>query len=142
MDSRTLGSHHLENDLTEADPGANLRAVKEAFRVFTDEGATAGVEALLLICHEDCRFSPASGEGRVLEGHDEIRAYFSEALAAGMSVSVRPRAFEENGDEVVVSGSTRVMRPGGSFAERQIRWIYRFRDGLVEEAGWLPRHPA
>lgn len=142
MDSRTLDSHHLENDLTGADPGANLRAVKEAFRVFTDEGATAGVEALLRICHEDCRFSPPSSEGRVLEGHDEIRAYFSEALAAGTSVSVRPRTFEENGDEVVVSGSTRVMRPGGSFAERQIRWIYRFRDGLVEEAGWLPRHPA
>lgn len=142
MDSHTLDSHHLERDLTPDDPGANVRAVKEAFRVFSDGGAMAGVEALLLISHQNCRFRPPSAEGRMLEGHDEIRAYFSEALAAGTSVSVRPRIFEENGDEVVVSGSTRVMRPGGSFAERQIRWIYRFRDGLVEEAGWRPRHSA
>ncbi len=142
MDSRTLDSHRLERDLTKADPGANLRAVKEAFRVFTDEGAAAGVEALLLICHEDCRFSPPSAEGRVLEAHEEVRAYFSEALAAGTSVSVRPRIFDEDGDEVVVSGSMRVMRPDGSFAERQVRWIYRFRDGLIEEAGWGPRHSA
>ena len=142
MDSHTLDSHHLEPNLTPDDAGANLRAIKEAFRVFTDTGVTSGVEALLRISHQDCRFSPPSAEGRVLEGHEEVRAYFREALAAGTSVTVRPRIFEEHGDEVVVSGSTRVMRPGGSFAERQVRWIYRFRDGLVEEAGWRPRHCA
>jgi hypothetical protein len=35
-----------------------------------------------------------------------------------------------------------VMRREGSFAESQVRWIYRFRDGLVEEARWRPRHRA
>lgn len=151
MDSHTLDSHHLERDLPsggEDAPGLleesqNVRAVKEAFKAFTDGGADAGIEALLAISHRDCRFRPPSADGRVLEGHDELRAYYREAAKAGTSVRVRPRIFrEEQRDEVVVSGSIRIMHPDSSFAERQMRWIYRFRDGLVAEANWSPRHPA
>ena len=144
MDSPTLDLHHLEHDLAaragaRAD-SANVRSIKEAFRAFTDGGASSGVEALLRISHDNCRFRlPSAGE-RVLQGADEVRAFFSQAATAGTSVSVRPRSFEEHGEEVVVSGSMRVLRASGGFAESQIRWIYRFRDGLVEDADWSPRH--
>jgi ketosteroid isomerase-like protein len=153
MDSRTLDSHVLDSHQLEASlpanaPGttgttsesANVRAIKEAFRAMAEGGIGASVDALLQISHKDCRFRPASAEGRVLEGHDEVRAFFSSAETTGKSITVRARTFEEHGDEVVVSGSMRVIQPEGSFAERQIRWIYRFRDGLVEEACWSPRH--
>lgn len=142
MDSPALDSHDLEASLPDNAPGANLHAIEEAFRVFADRGAIAGVEALLLISHDNCRFSPPSAEGRVLEGREQVLAFYNETAAEGTSISVRPRSFTEAGDEVVVSGSVRIMRREGSFAERQVRWIYRFRDGLVEEARWTPRHQA
>lgn len=153
MDSHTLDSHLLDSDQLEANlpadaPGvasttsesANVRAIKEAFRAMAEGGIGASIDALLQISHEDCRFRPASAEGKVLEGHDEVRAFFRAADTTGASISVRARSFEGHGDEVVVRGSMRVIQPEGSFAERQVRWIYRFRDGLVEEACWSPRH--
>lgn len=142
MDSPMLDSHDLEPRSPEDHSGANLRAIQEAFRVFADGGTVAGVEALLLISHRDCRYSPPSASGRVLQGREEVLAFYSEAAAEGTSISVRPRSFTAEGDEVVVSGSTRLMRREGSFAESQVRWIFRFRDGLVEEARWTPRHRA
>jgi ketosteroid isomerase-like protein len=146
MDSPALDSRQLEAELTEGGAGtpgppresANLRAIKEAFRAFSEGGATAGAEALLRISHPDCRFRPASAGGRVLQGHDEIRAYFSEPREDQGTVSVHPRRFAEHTDEVVVTGSMRVLRPEGGFAESQVSWTYRFRDGLVEEAAWGP----
>ena len=118
---------------------ANLLAIKEAFRAFTEDGVNAGVEALLSCAHEDCVFRPFSTGAPELHGHAEVRAHFRRAAQTGGTIEVRPKRFEENGDEVVVSGSIRVLRPGGGFAESQIRWIYTFRDGLVEEAHWGPR---
>lgn len=141
MDSPALDSHEVERRLAQSAPGANLRAIKEAFRAFADGGAIAGVEALLRISHHNCRFSPPDAAGRVLEGREQVLAFYREAAAGGTSISVRPRSFTEEGDEIVVSGSMRVIRSEGSFAESQVRWIYRFRDGLVEEASWSPRHP-
>ena len=153
MDSHPLGSHmldshHLQHDLPADEPGAvgtpavaaNLSAIEAVFRTLAEEGMLAGVEALLQVSHENLRFQPASAEGRVLDGHDQVRAFFSEAEAAGRSIRIRPRSFEEHGDEVVVGGSMRMMRPDGSFAERQVRWTFRFRDGLLEAACWSPRH--
>ena len=68
-----------------------------------------------------------------------MRAHFRRAQASGGSSVVRAKRFEENGDEIVVTGSIRVLRPGGGFAESQVRWVYTFRDGLVQEAHWGPR---
>jgi hypothetical protein len=126
MDSPALDSRQLEAELTEGGAGtpgppresANLRAMR--------------------ISHPDCRFRPASAGGRVLQGHDEIRAHFSEPREDEGTVSVHPRRFAEHADEVVVTGSMRVLRPEGGFAESQVSWTYRFRDGLVEEAAWGP----
>ena len=36
-------------------------------------------------------------------------------------------------------GSARVQRSEGGFAETQVRWTWRFRDGLISEADWEPR---
>ena len=149
MDSLPVDSHVARRDLPEDGSGAieppvdsaNVRAIKQAFRAFVEGGPGAGVEALLRVSHPDCRFVPYSAGQRELRGHEELRAYFRDAVAAGTSIRVTPRKFKERGDEVIVTGTTRVVRPGGAFAESQVCWIYRFRDGLVEAARWGPRHP-
>ncbi len=118
---------------------ANLLAIKEAMQVTVDEGVEAGVDALLRIAREDCEFRPYAGPDRVLCGHDAIRAYYSEALAAGTQMRLTPTAFRDVGDDVVADGTMRVERPTGGFAESQISWTFRFRDGLLAEAAWGPR---
>jgi ketosteroid isomerase-like protein len=144
MDSPAVDSHQVGlagGGASSPEPppeSANLRAIKEAFRAYAEGGAKAGAEALLRISHEDCRFRPASAGGRVLQGHEEVRAHFGDATAP--TVRVRPRTFTEHDDEVIVNGSMRTLRPGGGFAESQVSWIYRFRDGRLEEASWCPRH--
>jgi ketosteroid isomerase-like protein len=149
MDSPTLDSQHLESDLPQNGSGAsappvesaNLRAIKVVFDALTDGGVAAGAEELLRHSHPDCVYRLYMTGERVLHGRQEAREYFSEALASGASMSVRARTFEEHGDEVVVSGSVRLQRPSGGFAESQISWTFRFRDGLVEAATWGPRSP-
>jgi ketosteroid isomerase-like protein len=147
MDSPTLASQHLESDLPQAGPGAsaspaesaNLRVIKAIFGALTEGGVAAGAEPLLRYSHEDCVYRLYMAGERVLNGRHEAREYFKEAVASGASMSVRARSFEERGDEVRVSGSVRLQRPTGGFAESQICWTFRFRDGLVEAASWGPR---
>lgn len=118
----------------------NMTAVKEAFRALTEDGMDAGVESLLSIAHDDCCFRPYSAEGRVLKGAEEVRTHYRDTASSGTGIQVRPSRFAETGpDEVTVTGSVRVVRPAGGFAETQVRWIYRFRDGLLEDATWGPR---
>ncbi len=116
----------------------NLLAIKEAFRASVEDGFEAGLEALLRLSHPDCEFRPYIAD-RSLRGHDEIRAYYREAIAAGNDMRLRPTTFHELGDHVVVDGTVRVGRPTGGFSESQISWIYRFREGRLAEAGWGPR---
>jgi ketosteroid isomerase-like protein len=125
-----------END-TSASP--NLQVIKEAFRASVDDGFEAGLEALLRHARADCEFRPYIASDRVLRGHDEVRRYYREAIAAGNHMRLHPTGFHEAGDEVVVDGSIRVARPSGGFSESQISWTYRFRDGLLAAAGWGPR---
>ena len=149
MDSLKVDSHGqaLDGPAEGLEPNnpplesANMGAIKEAFRAFTEDGVIAGVDSLLSHAHEDCEFRPYTAGDQVLRGCDEARTFFSEAVAAGAAITVRPQTFEERGDEIVVSGSVRLQRPAGGFAESQIRWIYRFREGLIEDAQWGPRHP-
>jgi ketosteroid isomerase-like protein len=117
----------------------NLEIIKAAFRTTVDQGIEAGLEALLEVAHDDCEFRPYIAAGEVIRGHDEIRAYYREAIAAGTDMRMRPTSFKEVEDRVVVNGSMRVGRPSGGFAESQITWTYRFRDGRLAEAGWGPR---
>lgn len=116
-----------------------LQLVKDAFRLFCEEGVEAGVEGLLSISHPQCEFRPYVATGRVLRGTEETRAFFLENGASRRSFEVHPHRFEEEGESVIVSGSIRVHHAGGGFAESQVRWTYRFKDGLVEAASWEPR---
>jgi ketosteroid isomerase-like protein len=54
-------------------------------------------------------------------------------------VILRPRNFLDDGDDVIVIGSARVQRSEGGFAETQVRWTWRFRNGLISEADWESR---
>jgi ketosteroid isomerase-like protein len=117
----------------------NLHVIKQAFRASVDDGFEAGLEELLSVAHADCEFRPYIASNQVLRGHDEVRRYYGEAIAAGTQMRLNPTSFHEAGDEVVVHGSIRVARPSGGFAETQISWTYRFRDGRLAAAGWTPR---
>ena len=116
----------------------HMRAIKEAFRASVEEGFEAGLEALLSMSHPDCEFHPYIGD-HTLRGHEEIRAYYREAIAAGTDMRLRPTQFHDAGDEVVVDGTMRVGRPTGGFSESQISWTYRFRDGRLAAASSGPR---
>ena len=117
----------------------NLHVIKQAFRASVDDGFEAGLEELLSVAHADFEFRPYIASNQVLRGHDEVRRYYGEAIAAGTQMRLNPTSFHEAGDEVVVHGSIRVARPSGGFAETQISWTYRFRDGRLAAAGWTPR---
>ena len=117
-----------------------LELIRNAFRLFCDEGMEAGVEALLEISHPDCEYRPFSATGQVLRGPEETRAHFFRDGSPSRAVRVSPQRFEEDGDLVIVSGSIRVHEESGGFSETQVRWTYRFRDGLVEAASWEPRY--
>jgi len=58
------------------------------------------------------------------------------AAQTGLTEAANMRA---SGDEVLVYGSIRVVRPTGGFSESQISWTYRFRDGRLAAVGWSPR---
>jgi ketosteroid isomerase-like protein len=132
----------VEPPLDHAD-SPNLRVVKGAFELLGEGRLEASIEHLLTHAHDDVEFCPYVGGGKVLRGPDEVRAFYRGQLEAGMVFTVRPSTFEECRDDVVVvNGSLRVVRPSGGFAESQLSWTYRFRDGRLQEFRWSPRHAA
>jgi ketosteroid isomerase-like protein len=129
----------VEPGLDSAD-SPNLRVVKGAFEALGEAGVEAAIEHLLNHAHDDVEFCPYVGNGQILRGHDQIRDFYRGQLDAGTAFVARTSAFEEcDGDVVVVKGSLRVVRATGGFAESQISWTYRFRDGLLQEARGGPR---
>ena len=126
----------------------DLQAVRRAYEVIARADAVAGIEELLKVCHDDVEMrayaakaiaAPGAGSHELLRGRDEIRAFFRDSAERGFAVAIRTRDFAVEGDTVVVRGSIRVARPDGSFAEASVRWIYRFRDGLVDSISWEQR---
>lgn len=116
----------------------NLTAVKEMWSVLERDGISAGMDAMLARCHEDVELRPYIADGRTFVGSDEVRDFIEERVAAGASVHASPWSFEEEGDDVTVSGSIRVQRPDGSIADAQLRWTYGFSDGLIRHAEFAP----
>ena len=131
----------VEPGLDHAD-SPNVRVVKSVFEVLEESGLEAAIEHLLSHSHDDVEFAPYVGGGLVLRGPDEVRAFYRDQTESGTVLTARPSTIEECGDEVVVNGSLRVLRPTGGFAESQISWTYRFRDGRVQEARGGPRRAA
>ena len=121
---------------------ANLLAIKEAMQVTVDEGVEAGVDALLRIAREDCEFRPyaATGPGAVRPRRDP--RLLQRGDGSRDADAAYAHAFRDVGDDVVADGTMRVERPTGGFAESQISWTFRFRDGLLAEAAWGPRAKA
>src|ERR671918_3178773 len=131
----------VEPGLDHAD-SPNVRVVKDTFDVLSEGGLEAAIEHLLSHSHDDVEFAPYVGAGVVLRGPDEVRAFYRGQIEAGTVLTARRSSIEECGDEVFVNGSLRVLRSTGGFAESQISWTYRFRDGRLQEARGGPRRVA
>src|SRR5918997_4023665 len=100
----------VEPGLDHAD-SPNVRVVKSVFEVLEESGMEAAIEHLLSHSHDDVEFAPYVGGGLVLRGPDEVRAFYRDQTASGTVLTARPSTIEECGDEVVVNGSLRVLRP-------------------------------
>jgi hypothetical protein len=131
-----------------AAPGASVAAIQNVWELFEASGPLAATEALMSISHENVEMRsyvarglarPGEGEDEVLRGREEIIAFFRRIADEGVTIRARASSFDLEGDSVLVSGSVRVVRRDGSFAETKLRWTYRFRDGLIEEISWQPR---
>jgi ketosteroid isomerase-like protein len=131
----------VEPGLYHAD-SPNVRIVKGAFEALDENGWEAAIEHLLTHAYADVEFRPYAGAGQVLRGPDEVWAFYRGHVEAGTVYLARPSSIEECGDEVVVNGSLRVLRPTGGFAESQITWTYRFRDGRLQGVRGSPRQAA
>lgn len=131
----------VEPGLDRAD-SPNVQVVKDTFDLLDEAGMEAAIDHLLRHSHDDVEFAPYVGAGVVLRGPDEVRAFYRGQVEAGTVMTARPTSFEEFGDEIVVNGSLRVLRSTGGFAESQVSWTYRFRDGLLQEARGGPRRAA
>jgi ketosteroid isomerase-like protein len=131
----------VEPGLDHAD-SPNVQVVKGTFELLGEGGLEAAIEHLLRHSHDDVEFAPYVGDGLVLRGRDEVRAFYRGQVESGTVMTARPTSVEEIGDEIIVNGSLRVLSSTGGFAESQISWTYRFRDGLLQEARGGPRRVA
>ena len=126
----------------------DLAAIQRVYDRVAAEGAFAGIEELLTLCHDDVEMRPYAGAGpasagggeqALLHGPEQIREFFRTSIESGFKPQPRAKAFQVIGDSVVVRGSIRLTRPDGSFAETKLSWTYHFHDGLVDEVSWEPR---
>jgi ketosteroid isomerase-like protein len=124
-----------------AEPGCEVAAIRAVWDLFASDGVLAAMEELMRISHPDVEVhsysareaaSPGDEPAEVLRGTDEVLSFYRRATQDGVSIQARARSFDLEGDAVVVTGSTRVSRGDGSFAETKLRWIFRFRDGRVD----------
>ena len=132
----------------EAPPVPKLAAIQKVWEIFEESGPLAATEELMTISHENVELHsyiargvarPGDDAAEVIRGRDEVIAFVRGTTDEGVSVKARARSFDVEGDNVVVRGSARVVRPDGSFAETKLRWTYHFRDGLIDEISWQPR---
>lgn len=140
---------HDELELeSKALPGSELAAVRRVWDVLDAQGVVAAMEELMTFSHPDIELRSYSARGAArpgeevreeMHGREEILDFFRRTAQDGVTIHARARSFEIEGEAVVVSGSARVARGDGSFAETKLRWLFRFRDGLVCSVNWEPR---
>jgi ketosteroid isomerase-like protein len=82
-------------------------------------------EELLAHSAEDVVFEPHAAQGRVLEGREELRAFWAGLADEGVQVRAGAYSITEEGDSVVVSGWVRTIKDG-RLADTQAHWVYRF----------------
>ena len=126
----------------------DLAAVERVYELIAGEGLMAGIDHLLSFCREDVELRLYSAQATSigspaaqgpLRGHDEARDFFRARLEGGFGFRIRATGFDADDDTVRVSGSIRVSRPDGSFAETNLCWKFHFRRGLVDDVAWEPR---
>ncbi len=64
------------------------------------------------LLHEDIRLRPATANWRTYEGYDEIAQLGTELAEQGISITSTPLAWEEMGDDVLVTGRSRITTRG------------------------------
>jgi len=128
---------------------SELDVVERAWAAYETGGPLASLEVVIAHAHEDIEARPYSGEGAVLRGAAEVRAFFksalaegTDALAEGTEIRARVKSVEPSPDDphtIISLGAIRVVHPDGSFAETQLRWYHHFRDGRIDLMAWEPR---
>jgi hypothetical protein len=84
-------------------------------------------EELLAHSAEEVVFEPHASHGRVLEGREELRAFWEGFEGDGVQMRAGAYSVTEEGDAVVVDGWVRTTK-GGRLADTQSRWVYRFNE--------------
>ncbi len=118
---------------------AQLELIESLFEVLHRSGPSAFLEAMLAHSHPDVEVRAYSAPDRVFRGAEEVRTYLRTTQGEGTQIHARAHQYEDEGDTVLVLGSIRVVRGDGAFAETKVRWLYHFRDGLIDSLTWEPR---
>jgi ketosteroid isomerase-like protein len=109
----------------------NVTLVRRSF-----EAICAGeVETLLRLYDPDVEFMPLTGtrvESGGYRGHDDVRAYMSEARELWDVLEPVGELFTDFGDHVLVAGRCRVRgRASGAESNPVCAWVVGVRDGLI-----------
>ncbi len=104
-------------------------AVERLWRAFV----TGGLADALDLVDDDVEWAPATAEGLVLHGRDELLAWSEENRLRGRRLDAQIYALEQRGDAVVVAAHLRVSENGAE-SLHQVHWVYRFTDGRLRRA--------
>lgn len=88
------------------------------------------MDAFLGALDPDVEAHPSLGEGTVLHGRAEVRAWLSQFADVDHEFEVRPLEFEERGDCVLVRGYLR-HRAERTLAENQVYWVCKVCNGQI-----------
>ena len=131
-------AEHASDDGSEFDhPDGPREAGKDEFLERLLTGAylafnARDVDAVLRLMHADVEW-PNGMEGGCLHGHAAVRAYWTRQWAV-VDPTVVPERFAHLPDGRVAVDVRQTVRnlDGVVLADRVVRHVYRFRDGLIE----------
>ena len=101
--------------------------IRRLFELMEEDDFARATEELLANSAEDVEFEPHASHGRVIRGHEELRAFWDQFAKEGRQLRAGAYSISEEGDRVVVSGWVRTIDEG-RLADTQSRWVYRFDD--------------
>jgi ketosteroid isomerase-like protein len=122
-----------------ADTVTRRDLIERIFVALERSGPVAFLDEMLPHSTEDVEVQPYSAEGASFRGADAVREYANSLIEAGTQIHTRRCQTDVEGDTVVVSGSIRVVRGDGAFAETQVRWLFHFAGDLISGLTWEPR---
>src|SRR4051794_5008128 len=90
-------------------------------------------ERMAELVTDDCEWRSLAGK-QLYIGPEGIRQYVDENFASAANVSVVEYTVREIGDLIAVSGSLNVVETSGAMAQRQVHWLFTFREGRIARA--------